>query len=242
MNDFAELIAGTPGCALLLVADHASNRVPEGIDLGISPDLLGQHMALDIGVDPLARVMAARLGCTAILGRVSRLVVDLHRERDEFNAIPVISDGHPVPANATLSPADRELRLKRFWDPYHQLIAETVEAIQPRTLFALHSFTPRHATRPDEARPWEVGILYNQDVRAAHIAIALLRAAGIRTGDNQPYSGQDLNATMDLHAETRGLPYVVLEVRQDLIGDDEGVALWADKLTPIVRATAEALV
>lgn len=242
MSDCTELIAGTPGCALLLIADHASNRVPEGIDLGISPDLLGQHMALDIGVDPLARVMAARLGCTAILGRVSRLVVDLHRERDEFNAIPVISDGHPIPGNETLSPADRELRLKRFWDPYHQLIAETVEAIEPRILFALHSFTPRLATRPDEARPWEVGILYNQDVRAAHIAIALLRAAGIRTGDNQPYSGQDLNATMDLHAETRGLPYVVLEVRQDLIGDDAGVALWADKLTPIVRATAEALV
>jgi predicted N-formylglutamate amidohydrolase len=242
MNDFAELIAGTPGCALLLIADHASNRIPEGIDLGISPDLLGQHMALDIGVDPLARVMAARLGCPAILGRVSRLVVDLHRERDEFNAIPVISDGHPIPGNETLSPADRELRLKRFWDPYHRLIAETVETMKPRILFALHSFTPRLATRPDEARPWEVGILYNQDVRAAHIAIALLRAGGIRTGDNQPYSGQDLNATMDLHAETRGLPYVVLEVRQDLIGDDEGVALWADKLTPIVRATAEALV
>lgn len=242
MSDCAELIAGTPGCALLLIADHASNRVPEGIDLGISPDLLGQHMALDIGVDPLARVMAARLGCTAILGRVSRLVVDLHRERDEFNAIPVISDGHPIPGNETLSPADRELRLKRFWDPYHQLIAETVETMKPRILFALHSFTPRLATRPDEARPWEVGILYNQDVRAAHIAIALLRAAGIRTGDNQPYSGQDLNATMDLHAETRGLPYVVLEIRQDLIGDDAGVALWADKLTPIVRATAEALV
>ncbi|HEY1145952.1 MAG TPA: N-formylglutamate amidohydrolase, partial [Allosphingosinicella sp.] len=70
----------------------------------------------------------------------------------------------------------------------------------------------------------------------------LLRAAGIRTGDNEPYSGQDLNATMDLHAETRGLPYLVVEVRQDLIGDERGVALWADKLTPIVRATAEALV
>lgn len=242
MTEFAEVLAGTPGSPLLLIADHASNRVPDGIDLGISPSLLDQHMALDIGVDPLARVMAARLHCPAILARVSRLVVDLHRERDEFNAIPVVSDGHSVPGNERLSPADRERRLARFWDPYHRLIAETVESLKPRILFALHSFTPRLATRPDEARPWEVGILYNQDVRAAHIAIASLRAAGIRTGDNEPYSGQDLNATMDLHAETRGLPYLVLEVRQDLIGDERGVALWADKLTPIVRATAEALV
>ena len=110
-----------------------------------------------------------------------------------------------------------------------------------RILFGLHSFTPRLATRPEEARPWQVGILYNQDMRAARIAIDLLRQAGIATGDNQPYSGQDLNATMDLHAETRGLPYLVVEVRQDLIGDPAGVGLWADRLTPILRMTARAL-
>ncbi|HEY1146180.1 MAG TPA: N-formylglutamate amidohydrolase, partial [Allosphingosinicella sp.] len=74
MTECAEVVAGTPGSSLLLIADHASNHVPEGIDLGISPSLLDQHMALDIGVDPLARVMAGRLGCPAILARVSRLV------------------------------------------------------------------------------------------------------------------------------------------------------------------------
>lgn len=241
IDPVAEILSGAAGSDLLIIADHSSNRVPQGIDLGISPALMEQHMALDIGVDPLVREVASRLACHAILARVSRLVVDLHRERDELAAIPVASDGHNIPGNERLSPAERELRLEHYWDPYHQLIAERVEALKPRILFAIHSFTPRLAARPEEKRPWEVGILYNQDSRAAHVAIALLRNAGIVTGDNQPYSGQDLNLTMDLHAETRGLPYLVVEVRQDLIGDPVGVRAWANRLTPILRATAEAL-
>lgn len=241
MTEVADFLPGAAGSDLLLIADHASNRVPEDIDLGVAEALMHQHMAVDIGVDPLARAVAVRLGCPAILATVSRLVVDLHRERDEFAAIPIASDGHAIPGNERLSAAERERRLERFWDPYHRLIAETVEAGRPSILFALHSFTPRLATRPEEERPWEIGILYNQDARAAHIAIDLLRADGIVTGDNQPYSGQDLNATMDLHAETRGLPYLVVEVRQDLIGDPAGVARWADRLTPILEETARAL-
>lgn len=237
----AEVLTAGAESELLLVADHASNRVPDGIDLGVRPALMEQHMAIDIGVDPLAREIASRLGCHAILARVSRLVVDFHRERDELAAIPIASDGHRIPGNEGLTPAERELRLERFWDPYHRLIAEQVEALRPRILFGLHSFTPRLATRPAETRPWEIGILYNQDSRAAHIAIGLLRDAGIITGDNQPYSGQDLNHTMDLHAETRGLPYLVVEVRQDLIGDAAGISTWAERLTPILHTTAETL-
>lgn len=241
MNGAAEYIPGAPGSDLLLIADHASNFVPEDIDLGISDDLLGQHMAVDIGVDPLAREIAGRLGCPAILGGVSRLVVDLHRERGEPAAIPVVSDGHAIPGNHGLGAQAQEDRLRRFWDPYHALIASKVDALKPAKLVAIHSFTPRLATRPEEERPWEVGILYAQDRRAAHIAIRLLREAGVVTGDNQPYSGLDLNLTMDLHAESRGIPYIVVEVRQDLIGDDDGVQRWADRLAPVIRATRAAL-
>lgn len=237
----AEYLPGSEQSRILLVADHASNRVPDDVDLGVDGALMRQHMAVDIGVDPLARMVSARLDCPAILATVSRLVVDLHRERDEFDAIPLVSDGHRIPGNEILTPAQREQRLERFWDPYHALIADKVEALRPRILFALHSFTPQLATRPEEKRPWEVGVLYNQDTRAAHFAIELFREAGIVTGDNQPYSGQDLNTTMDLHAETRGLPYLVVEVRQDLIGDAEGVRRWSDRLMPILVETARAL-
>ena len=90
-------------------------------------------------------------------------------------------------------------------------------------------------------RPWQVGILYNRDDRAARIAIPALAEAGVRVGDNEPYSGKLLNATMNRHAEANGLPYLGIEVRQNLIGDDDGVARWTETLAPVVEATRNGL-
>ena len=240
MSEVAEFIPGEAG-GLLLVADHASNHVPGDIDLGIDPALLDEHIAVDIGIDPLARIVAARLGCPAILAHVSRLVVDLHRHEHELAAIPPVSDGHVIPGNTDLHAEGRDARIARFHRPYHALIEAQVEALKPAMLFTLHSFTPRLRTEPDKARPWEVGILYNNDDRAARIAIDLLRARGVPTGDNEPYSGKLLNATMDRHAESRGLPYLAIEVRQDLILDTAAVERWAEILVPVIDETRNAL-
>jgi predicted N-formylglutamate amidohydrolase len=241
IDGVAQFISGNSGTGLLLVADHASNRVPEGIDLGIADHLFDEHIAFDIGVEPLSKAVAQRLGCPAILATVSRLVVDLNRDPEDPAAIPACSDGYAIPANAGLSEVDRSHRIGRYWHPYHALIAAKLEELQPRMLFNLHSFTPQLASRPHEQRPWEVGILYNQDDRAARIAISRLRAEGVVTGDNEPYSGLELNATMNRHAEARGMPYLGIEVRQDLISDAEGVARWAERLIPVIEETARVL-
>jgi len=223
---------------LLLVADHASNHVPGDIDLDVHPSLLDQHMAIDIGVEPLGRLLCAQLGMEGIFGPVSRLVIDLNREENARGLIPIESDGFAVPGNALLDDVGRRARIERFWRPYHGGIAARIDAHRPRLIVSLHSFTPRLATRPHEQRPWQVGVLYNQDDRGARPGIAALRAAGIVTGDNEPYSGKVLNATMNLHAEGNGIAYLGLEVRQDLIGDHAGVAAWAEKLAPVIRHVA----
>lgn len=233
-------IAGSPASGLLLVADHASNHVPADVDLGIDATLLDQHIAIDIGVDPLGRTICAALGCPGLLGGVSRLVADYNREEDRPGLVPVTSDGHAIPGNARLDDAGRRARIDRFWRPYHDRLATLIAQGRPTMLISLHSFTPRLATS-DAARPWQVGVLYNSDDRAARIAIPLLQAAGIVTGDNQPYSGQLLNATMNAHGEANGIPYLGLEVRQDLIGDGAGVADWADRLVPVIAATLAGL-
>ena len=62
-------------------------------------------------------------------------------------------------------------------------------------------------------------MLYNQDERAARLAIPLLEAEGLIVGDQQPYSGHLLNATMNRHAEAEGRPYLGIEIRQDQIAD-----------------------
>ncbi|QTH23536.1 N-formylglutamate amidohydrolase [Rhizorhabdus wittichii] len=226
---------------VLLIADHASNHVPADIDLDIDPVLLNQHMAIDIGVDPLGRLLCARLGMDRIFGPVSRLVIDLNREEDAAGLIPSESDGFAIPGNKLLDADGRRARVEHFWRPYHQGIAARIAAERPCLIVSLHSFTPRLSARPEEARPWQVGVLYNRDDRAARPGIAALRAAGIVTGDNEPYSGKVLNATMNMHAEANAVPYLGLEVRQDLIGDEAGVAAWADRLGPVIAEVADGL-
>ncbi|SNS76650.1 Predicted N-formylglutamate amidohydrolase [Sphingomonas laterariae] len=232
-------VAGDPASGLLLIADHASNHVPADVDLGIDPAILTQHVAIDIGVDPLGRALCAALNCPGIFGGVSRLVADCNREEDKPNLVPIASDGHAIPGN-DLDHAGRVARIDRFWRPYHARTSEIISDISPKLLISLHSFTPKLATS-DEPRPWQIGILYNQDDRAARIAIPLLEAAGVVTGDNEPYSGKILNATMNRHGEGNGIAYLGIEVRQDLIGDDAGVARWAKILAPVIAETLTGL-
>lgn len=217
---------------VLIVGDHASNHVPADIDLGISPSLLDQHMALDIGVAEVATLLTERLGCAAILGGVSRLVIDLNREENRTGLIPHISDGHAIPGNDGV---DREARLDRFYRPYHQRIAAELTAMDRPFILSLHSFTPSLASDPDERRPWDVGVLYNDDDRGARIAIPLLEQAGFLVGDQLPYSGKLLNATMNRHAEANGIPYLGVEMRQDIVESAQGQRRFADVLAPVVE-------
>lgn len=228
-----EDIAGPAESPFLLIADHASNHVPADIDLGIDAALLRQHIAIDIGVAELGRALCAALGCPGILGNISRLVVDLNREEDAAHIIPTESDGHAIPGNM-LSPAARQARIDRYWRPYHARISGQIRTQRPQLLISLHSFTPRLETRPDDARPWQVGILYNEDDRAARQAIPALAAAGVIVGDQEPYSGKLLNATMNRHGEANGIAYLGLEMRQDLIGNPAGVSQWRDILRPVI--------
>ncbi len=222
---------------ILVVSDHASNLVPDDIHLGIDPALLGQHIAIDLGVAEVAELMAERTGTAAFLGNVSRLVCDFNREEHLPNVVPIASDGHAIPGNA-LDHTAHEARLARFFRPYHEGLAALLEDVPQALILSLHSFTPRLASRPDQARPWQVGVLYNQDDRAARLAIPMLEAEGLMVGDQQPYSGKLLNATMNRHAEADGRPYLGIEIRQDQIETPALHAEWAERLTRICNRVA----
>ncbi len=219
---------------IVLVADHASNVVPPDIDLGIDPALMHEHIALDIGVEGVAERLARDSGIPAHLACVSRLVCDLHREEDNPAVVPVSSDGHPIPGNIG---ADVEARLARFHRPYHDALEAWLGAAGPALIISLHSFTPALRSGP-APRPWEVALLYNQDHRAARRAIRLFGEQGFTVGDNQPYSGKQLNATMNRHAEANGRPYLAIEVRQDQIGTEAGQARWAGLIADVAGRVA----
>ncbi|WP_311269836.1 N-formylglutamate amidohydrolase [Sphingobium sp. WCS2017Hpa-17] len=237
MNEAYQQIDGG-GLDLLIVGDHASAHVPQDIELGIAPALLREHIAIDIGVAEVSRLLAAQLGATAILGGVSRLVIDLNREEDAPGLLPVMSDGHAIPGNRD---TDLKDRMTRFHHPYHHRVAQVLEGMTSPFILSVHSFTPKLASDPDQQRPWEIGVLYNQDDRAARIAIPMLEAAGLTVGDQLPYAGTLLNATMNRHAEANGIPYLGVEMRQDLVGDAAGQARFASILGPVALACRSAL-
>lgn len=224
---------------ILVVSDHASNHVPADIHLGISAELLNQHIAVDIGVAEVGALMAGRPGIAAFQGRVSRLVCDFNRDEHLPTVVPIASDGHAIPGNA-LDHAGHEARLARFFRPYHDALADLLADVPQALILSLHSFTPQLASS-DEPRPWHVGVLYNEDDSAARLAIPLLEAEGLCVGDQLPYSGKLLNATMNRHAEADGRPYVGIEVRQDLIADPESQAEWAERLARIANQVAVAI-
>ncbi len=222
-----------PG-GLLVVADHASNHVPRGIELGIDPKLMNDHIDLDIGVEGVADRLARRHGIPAHIATVSRLVCDFHRTEDDPSVVPTTSDGKLIPGNIG---ADVNARLNLFHRPYHHELGKLIERLMPRMLIALHSFTPAMDTC-EKARPWEVSLLYNQDDRAARHAIRMFEEQGLTVGENEPYSGKELNATMDRHAEANGIPYCMVEIRQDQIDSKAGQARWAMMLADVMGRVA----
>ena len=241
MNSEAYRLVGEPRFGgILVVGDHASNRVPEDIELGIDPTLLHEHVAVDIGVADVAGRMAERPGLAAFLANVSRLVCDFNREEDSPAVIPHSSDGHDIPGNL-FDIAGREERLARFHRPYHDALAALLDDAPPALILSLHSFTPSLMSRPEELRPWHVGVLYNEDDRGARLAIPLLEAEGLIVGDQLPYSGRLLNATMNRHAEAEGRPYLGVEIRQDEIAGAAGQAVWAERLARVCIRVALAI-
>lgn len=223
---------------IVTICDHASNHVPADIGLGIAPELLEKHIGWDIGTAGVAEELARRHAMPGFLASVSRLVIDLNREEDSPGLIPDHSDGHAIPGNQG---TDREARLERFHRPYHRALEQWLERMAPRLVLSIHSFTPVLERAPEQYRPWEIGLLYNEDGRAAREAIRLFAERGFNTGDNQPYSGRLLNATMNRHAEAHGRDYCTIEIRNDLIADEAAQARLADIIAEVARDVVRAL-
>jgi predicted N-formylglutamate amidohydrolase len=240
MNDPWVILGQPTSGGILVVCDHASNHVPEEIDLGINPGLLSQHIAYDIGVTGVATFLVELSGCAAYLATNSRLVVDLNRYPYDASAIAVTSDGIDIPGNH-LDAEGRQKRLDRYFHPYHARLEDLIHHHPPALILSIHSFTPRLESDPHGHRPWEVGILYNEYETAANLAIERLEGEGLVVGDQLPYSGKHLNATMNRHAEANEIPYVGVEIRQDLVGTSAEQERFAAILAEMAQYIAEKL-
>lgn len=228
---FERIPASKPG-PLLFLCDHASNAVPPSYGtLGLPEAEFKRHIASDIGAGALTRALAADFAAPALLGVWSRLLIDLNRGPDDPTLVMKISDGALIPGNAEADAVEIARRIAKFHAPYHAAIEADIAAAERAgfapAIVSMHSFTP---VWRDVPRPWQIGILWDRDDRLAKPLITAFEAAGLVTGDNEPYDGALEGDTLWTHATSRGLPNVLIEVRQDLIADATGVT----KMTPVI--------
>ena len=229
--------------SFLIVCDHAGHRVPERLgDLGMEEADRLDHIGWDPGAAEVARRVASRLGAPLVEGVYSRLVIDCNRYPDVRDAMPAISDGRAVPANADLAEADRIARITEIFIPYHTKIAEYLDralaqGVTP-VLISIHSCAP---SMNGAERPWEIGVGWTRDERMSAPLIRSLEARGdVVVGDNEPY-GLDvgLDFTTPEHAMARGLAHLQIEFRQDLLGTRKQAEKWADRLTDAIEAIVD---
>jgi predicted N-formylglutamate amidohydrolase len=223
---------------VLLTCDHASRAVPAVLaSLGLDAATLAQHIGWDIGAAAVTRALAPLLQAPAILSGYSRLVIDCNRDPDDPSSIPATSDGVIIPGNRDLAAAARAARRDGIFAPYHAAVAGWIERQSAPdfvpALLSIHSFTPE---MNGVARPWHIGILWDEDPR---LPLPLLEALSAQpdlvVGDNQPYSAREpAGYTVRHHAERLGLPHVAIELRQDLIADAAGAARWAGRLHKVL--------
>ena len=245
MQDFVpfETIEGDYDAGMVLLADHAMNRLPAGYgSLGLPESAFRRHIAFDIGVEGLTRQLASRLGVPAVLGCFSRLLIDPNRGEDAPTLIMKISDGAVIPGNHPITDAEWNRRLDTYHRPYHRAVERTLAKAgasgRAPLVLSLHSFTPAWKGVP---RPWHAAVLWDSDDRAVVPLLEMLRRdRSLVIGDNQPYDGALRGDTMYRHCMTSGTPHALIEVRQDLIAGEPGIAEWADRLAPMFAALNDA--
>jgi predicted N-formylglutamate amidohydrolase len=222
----------------LLICDHYGRRIPRALDnLGLPDNELVRHIAWDIGIAGVATALAQLMNAHLIAQRYSRLVIDCNRPPDAPSSIPMISDTTIIPGNEGLTRDASEQRRRLIFEPYHaridDVITQRLRNGQPTILVSLHSFTPVYA---GIARPWHVGTLYNRDRTLPPLLLQALRAESeLVVGDNEPYAVSDAtDYTIPVHGERRGLLNTGIEIRQDLIENEEGQQQWAERLARIL--------
>ena len=231
--------------SFVVACEHASNRMPKVLGtLGLSADHLERHIAWDPGAAELSAGISANLGGDLVLQRFSRLVVDCNRDPSDADAITPFSEDTEIPGNVRIAAEVKASRVHALWAPFHVALERLLDlrhaTRRPTALATVHSFTP---TYRGIARPWHVGIISTAERSLADAMLLVLRRdKALVVGDNQPYSSKDnVDYTIRRHGRDRGLPHVMIEVRNDLLRTIKDIAAWTERLTEALRESADAI-
>jgi predicted N-formylglutamate amidohydrolase len=220
----------------LITCDHACNTVPPDVaggDLGLPREDMERHIAYDVGAYGVAQHLGVLLDCPVIASNFSRLVIDPNRGEDDPTLLMKLYDGTIIPANRHADRAEIERRLGLCYRPYHEALSR-MAALPHAVILSVHSFTRQ--LRGRDPRPWDVGVLFADDIRLSDALVARLkREPDLCVGANEPYGGHLPGDAIDRHAIAHGRPNVLIELRNDLIADHAQQRAWAERLAPMLN-------
>jgi predicted N-formylglutamate amidohydrolase len=231
-------LSGARGPArLVLTCEHASAALPEEYaNLGLAPEHLADHIGWDIGAAALTAELSRQLGVPAVLSAATRLLVDCNRDLGDPDLIPHASHGIDIPGNAALDAVERDRRLARFYEPYHSAIDAELLRHPDALLLSVHSFTPE---LNGCARPFDVGVLFDDFGNVAQAFAQALAAGGFAVRMNEPYSALDgLIFSARSHGRRHGVRYLEIEINNRLLRAHADACAVAGRLLAAVEALA----
>lgn len=230
---------------IIVTCEHGGAEIPAPYgSLGLSSSELDTHIARDKGARETSKLLAKKLGCYAIIGKYSRLLVDLNRRASDDELILANSDKVEIAGNKNLSAAEKNLRLEKYYNPYYAALEKQIEHIKSLgktpILFSVHSFTPQ--LKGGTYRPWNAGILWHNPTKLAQFVSDELKKEKSKTiGENVPYDLRKCNTgAVIVCGEEKGLDYALIEVRDDEYDNlESGAEWWSGKLAEILSRYAK---
>jgi predicted N-formylglutamate amidohydrolase len=157
------------------------------------------------------------LDAPAVCSRYSRLLIDCNRDVEDHDLIVAESDGTKIRGNVNITEKEREKRIVKFYQPYHDAIDQVLSERGERetVLLSIHSFTPVLGAK---ARPFDLGVLFDRYEDLAQEVGQRLHRKEYRVRYNEPYSGLDgLIFSARSHGDRHGLLYLELEINNSII-------------------------
>lgn len=214
---------GPAQAPLVVTCEHASAAVPTWARAALGPHLsaaarqalaaaLRSHQGVDFGAAAFATALARSAHAPCILGRATRLLIDLNRSAKH----PALFSTFTRPLPVTL----REQLRRRLWWPHWQAVANALRrarAAHNQSVYhvAAHSFDPDLALGRERI---DVGLLYDP-ARALECAwVGALRAAlgaslpMLRVRRNAPYRGVSDGLTTALRKRLGPADYAGIEI------------------------------
>lgn len=224
-----------------IICEHASSFIPPEYDgLGLAEEDRESHAAWDPGARTLSMKLSAALDAPMVASRVSRLVYDCNRPPEALNAMPEQSEVIVIPGNVGLTQDDRDARTNAIYRPFCAAVDQVLDERGPDTVIVtVHSYTPVYFGKLREV---EIGLLHDDDSRL--VDAMLERSSTLlhrKIERNEPYGPQDgVTHSLKLHALSRGLANVMIEVRNDLMRTDADIEeITQELLSMLVPAMDE---